>query len=175
MLVKILIAVNLILVGVLIVAAMKPDTMHVERSIEINAPPAKVFALLNDFHQWPQWAPQDKDDSAMARTYSGAASGVGAVSEWRGKRATGNGHMEIIESVPDSRVTVQTEFLKPFVAHNVNVFTLQPEDGATRVTWTMQGTNRYLMKVLCVFINVDREAGKHLEAGLRNLKGAAEK
>lgn len=175
MLVKILIAVNLILVGVLIVAAMKPDTMHVERSIEINAPPAKVFALLNDFHQWPQWAPQDKDDSAITRTYSGAASGVGAVSESRGKRATGNGHMEIIESVPNSRVTVQTEFLKPFVAHNVNVFTLQPEGETTRITWTMRGKNIYLMKLLSVFINVDREAGKHLEAGLRNLKVAAEK
>src|SRR5437764_1277332 len=102
MLVKILIAVNLLLVGVLIVAAMKPDTMHVERFVVISASPAKVFALLNDFHQWPRWAPQDKDDPAMARTYSGAPSGVGAVSEWSGKSATGNGRMEIIESVPDS-------------------------------------------------------------------------
>jgi hypothetical protein len=55
------------------------------------------------------------------------------------------------------------------------VFTLQPEGATTRVTWTMQGTNIYLMKVLSVFINVDREAGKHFEAGLRNLKAAAEK
>ena len=70
---------------------------------------------------------------------------------------------------------MRTEFLKPFVAHNTNVFTLRPEGESTRVTWTMQGTNIYLMKVLSVFINVDREAGKHFEAGLRNLKTAVEK
>jgi uncharacterized protein YndB with AHSA1/START domain len=175
MLVKILIVINLLLVGVLVVAATKPDTLRVERSIVINAPPAKIFALLDDFHQWPQWAPQDRDDSSMTRNYSGAASGVGAVSEWRGKVATGHGRMEITESIPDSRVVARTDFLKPFVAHNENQFTLQPEGATTRVTWTMQGRNRYLMKVMSVFVNMDNQAGKHFETGLKSLKVAAEK
>ena len=175
MLVRILIAVNVLLAAILIFAATKPDTMRVERSIEIAAPPAKIFALLNDFHQWPQWAPQDKDDPSMTRTYGGAASGVGTVSNWSGKRSTGNGRMEIVESVPDTRVSVKVDFVKPFAAHNLNEFTLQPAGATTRVTWTMQGSNLYVMKVMSVFINMDRETGKHFEAGLKNLKTAAEK
>jgi uncharacterized protein YndB with AHSA1/START domain len=175
MLVRILIAVNLLLAAIILFATTKPNTMRVERSIEIAAPPEKIFALLDDFHQWPQWAPQDKDDPTMTRTYSGAASGLGAVSEWRGKASTGNGRMEIVESVPSSRVAVETDFVKPFVTHNRNEFTLQPAGATTRVTWTMQGSNLYVMKVMSIFINMDREAGKHFEAGLANLKAAAEK
>ncbi len=175
MLVRILIGVNVVLAAILIFAATKPDTMRVERSIEIDAPAAKVFALLNDFHQWPQWAPQDRDDPSMTRSYSGTTSGIGAVSNWSGNRSTGNGRMEIVESVPDSRVSVKVDFVKPFAAHNLNEFTLQPSGATTRVTWSMQGSNLYVMKVMSVFINMDHEAGKHFEAGLRNLKMAVEK
>jgi len=38
----------------------------------------------------------------------------------------------------------------------------------------MRGTNVYLMKVMSVFMNMDRMMGKHFEAGLENLKRAAE-
>ncbi len=37
---------------VLIFAATRPDTLHVERSAAIKATPEKLFALSNDFHQW---------------------------------------------------------------------------------------------------------------------------
>jgi len=174
MLVRILIVINLLLAAILVYAATKPNTMRVERSIEIGAPPAKIFALLDDFHQWPQWAPQDKEDPSMMRTYSGAAAGVGAVSEWQGKGSTGNGRMEIVESVPNSRVAVKTDFVKPFAAHNLNQFALEPTAAGTRVTWTMQGSNVYVMKVMSVFVNMNRVAGKHFEEGLRNLKIVAE-
>jgi uncharacterized protein YndB with AHSA1/START domain len=175
MLVRILIVVNIVIAAILLFAATKPDTLRVERSIQISAPPARVFALLNDFHQWPQWAPQDKDDPSMTRTYSGASSGVGAISQWHGRGSTGRGRMEIVESVPDAHEVVQTDFVKPFAAHNRNEFTLEPAGETTRLTWTMQGSNLYVMKVMSVFINMDREAGKHFEAGLANLKTAAEK
>jgi uncharacterized protein YndB with AHSA1/START domain len=175
MLVKVLIFINILLAAILVFAATKPNTIRVQRSIEIGAPPAKIFALLKDFHEWPQWAPQDKDDPGMTRAYSGAASGIGAVSEWNGKGSTGNGRMEIVDSVPDHRVAIKTDFVKPFAAHNLNEFTLQPAGAATRVTWTMQGTNLYVMRVMSVFINMDHLAGKHFEAGLANLKTAAEK
>lgn len=175
MLIRILIAVNLLLVLIVILAAIKPNTLRVERSIEISAPPEKIFALLDDFHQWPQWQPQDRDDPTMQRTFSGAASGVGAVSGWQGKGSTGSGRMEIVESVPDENVTVEADFEKPFKVHNVNQFTLAPEGRATRVTWTMEGTNLFVMKVMSVFLNMDRMAGKHFEQGLQNLKTAAEK
>jgi hypothetical protein len=38
----------------------------------------------------------------------------------------------------------------------------------------MRGTNVYVMKVMSIFMNMDRFVGKHFETGLANLKAAAE-
>ena len=40
-----------LIAGVLILAATKPDTFRVQRSASIKAPPEKVFALINDFNR----------------------------------------------------------------------------------------------------------------------------
>jgi uncharacterized protein YndB with AHSA1/START domain len=175
MFVRLLMVAIILVAAVLLFAATRPNTLRVERSITINAPADVVYALISDFHRWPQWAPQDREDPAMSRTYSGAQSGVGAVSEWQGKGSTGSGHMQIVEAEPDKAVRVETDFVRPFQVHNVNRFQLQPDGAATRVTWSMEGTNLYMMKVMSVFLNMDREAGKHFEQGLRNLKAAAER
>ena len=36
--------------AILIYAAIKPETFRIQRTAGINAPPDKVFALINDFH-----------------------------------------------------------------------------------------------------------------------------
>lgn len=46
--------------AVLLYAATKPDTFRVQRSISIQAPPEKIFALLNDFHQSVSWCPMKR-------------------------------------------------------------------------------------------------------------------
>jgi uncharacterized protein YndB with AHSA1/START domain len=164
-----------ILAGIVLVfAATRPGTFRVQRSIEIAAPPASVFALINDFHNWSRWAPQDKEDLSMQRTYSGAASGKGAISDWHSRGSAGIGRMSITESLPTTRVSVKTDFVKPFEAHNMNDFVLEPAGNATKVIWSMHGTNLYLMKVMGIFVNMDRVMGKHFEAGLHNLKTLAE-
>jgi hypothetical protein len=37
------------LAAVLVIAAMKPDTVRIERSAVIQASPEAIFALINDF------------------------------------------------------------------------------------------------------------------------------
>ena len=37
--------------GILILAATKPDTFRIERQASIKAPPEKVFAFVNDFNR----------------------------------------------------------------------------------------------------------------------------
>ena len=174
----VLIVAVVVLAGVtalLIAAGLKPDTFRIERSIVIQARPEKVFPLINDFHNWSQWAPQDRDDPTTRRTYSGPASGVGARAEWTSSGQAGSGSMSISESAPFSRIVIDVHFVKPFAAHNVNTFTLEPQGAATKVTWTMQGTNLYFMKVMSIFSSMNRMLGGHFEGGLRNLKAAAEK
>jgi uncharacterized protein YndB with AHSA1/START domain len=161
--------------AILVAAAMKPNTFMIERSIVIQAPPGKIFPLIDDFRNWSQWAPQDREDPSIMRTYSGAPSGMGAVSNWTSSGSAGSGQMSITESVPPSKVVISVDFAKPFAAHNVNTFTLDPEGASTKVTWKMQGTNLYFMKVMSMFSSLDRMLGGHFERGLKDLKDTAEK
>lgn len=160
---------------VLVLAMLKPDSFRVERSTTISAPPEKVFALIQDFHQWGQWSPWEKIDPEMKRTHSGAESGPGAVYAWDGNDQVGNGRMEIIEAASPSKVSIQLDFLKPFEAHNTAEFTLAPEGDGTQVTWAMFGPNLFVGKVMQVFMSMDSMMGKDFETGLANMKAAAEK
>src|SRR4051794_15908986 len=109
----IVVAVVVVAVGILLVmAASKPNTFRIERSASINAPPEKVFGLIDDFHQWRGWSPWEKLDPDLKRTYSGAANGRGAIYEWQGNNKVGQGRMEIVESAPTSTVAIKLDFLK---------------------------------------------------------------
>ena len=174
MVLKVAIAVAVVIAGVLLFAATRPNTFRIQRSLRIQAPPEKVFALINDLHNWSRWEPQDKEDPTMKRTFSGSESGVGAISEWSGRGSTGAGRMLITESVPPRKVSVKVDWARPFQAHNVNEFTLEPDGAFIEVTWRMQGSNVYIMKLMSIFVNMDHFMGKHFEAGLQNLKAAAE-
>jgi carbon monoxide dehydrogenase subunit G len=175
MILKIVVVIVVLVVAMLAYAAAKPDTFRVQRSIAVNAPPEKIFALINDFQKWDSWAPQDQQDPTMRRTYSGSMEGKGAVSEWSGSASTGKGRMAIIDSDPPKLVTIKVDFVKPFEAHNTNRFALEPAGGSTKVTWTIDASNLYTMKVMSIFVNIQKEFGKHMENGLSSLKAAAEK
>lgn len=175
MLLRIFLVVLALIACVLLFAATKPSTFHIERSITIIAPPAKIFALIDDFHNWPQWASQDRDDPAMRRTYSGANAGTGAVCDWTGtKGSTGDGRMIITQDAANSKVSVEADWRKPFPVRNTNEFTLAPAGQATQLTWSITGTNLYMMKVMEVFVGVNGLMGSHLDTGLDNLKKVAE-
>jgi len=175
MLKTIVIVVVVLIAGVLIAAATKPDTFRVQRAASINAPPEKVFALINDFKAWPSWSPWEKKDPAMKRTYGATTSGKGATYAWDGNKDVGQGRMEIADSILPSKIALKLDFLKPFEAHNTVEFALKPERDATSVTWAMQGDTPYFAKIIHVFINMDNMVGKDFETGLANLKAAAEK
>jgi uncharacterized protein YndB with AHSA1/START domain len=155
-------------------AATRPDTFRVERTASINAPRETVFAVINDFHRWESWSPYEKLDPAMKRAISGAPSGKGAVYEWEGNSKAGKGRMEILDTSPPSRITIKLDFDKPFEAHNVAEFVLEPRGNATNVTWAMQGPSPFMVKLMSVFLNMDHLVGRDFETGLANLKSLAE-
>lgn len=171
---KISIVVIVLLAALLVFASTKPDTFRVERSISIKAPPDKIFALINDLHNWGAWSPWEKMDPVMKRTYSGASNGKGAAYEWEGNSKVGIGRMEITDSSPPSKILIKLDFLKPFEAHNTAEYTLQAQGDTTQVTWAMYGPNLYLAKVMQVFVSMDSMVGKDFETGLANLKSIAE-
>ena len=171
----ILIVVALLIVGLLVYAATRPDSFRIERSAAIKAPPEKIFALINDFHAWGGWSPWEKIDPALKRSFSGADKGKGAAYAWEGNKNVGSGSMEITESTPSSRVLIKLDFTAPFEAHNTAEFTLQPQGDSTTVSWAMYGPSPYLSKLMGVFMNMDRMVGGQFETGLANLRAATEK
>ena len=170
-----IIVVVVLIAAILMYAATRPDTYRVQRTAAMNAPPDKVFGLINDLHAWASWSPWEKKDLAMKKTHSGAPQGKGAVLEWDGNKEVGTGRMEVLDSIPASRLLIKLDFLKPFESHNTAEFTLTPGAGTTQVTWAMYGPQPYGMKVMGFFCNIDKMVGKDFEDGLANLKALAEK
>ena len=174
MILRILVMAAIVVIAILLYAASKPAVLVVQRTATIDAPADKVFAIVNDFRSWPTWNPQDRDDPTLTRTYRGAPNGTGAVSDWSGKGESGKGTMTIAESVPNSKVSVDADWSRPFQTHNVNEFEFTPVGAGTRVSWTLRAKNLFIMKVMGVFTNMDKNIGVHLDSGLANLKAVAE-
>lgn len=172
---KILAGVAVLFVIVLIIGAFKPGDFHVQRTATIQAPPEKIFPLINDYHNWLSWSPWEKLDPNMKRTLTGPTSGQGAVYEWDGNNKAGKGRMEITSSVPSSKIGMKLDFIKPMEGQDAVEFTLQPNGNSTNVTWEMSGPLTYPGKVMTIFVSMDKLIGGDFETGLANMKAVAEK
>lgn len=149
-------------------------TFRVERSIDIAAPAHEIAPLIEDFHAWRSWSPYEERDPGMKRSYGAIARGPGASYGWEGNKNVGAGEMEILQSSL-SLVVIDLRFLKPFKAHNQAQFALQPNAaGGTRVSWAMTGPASLMMRVMGLFVNMDKMIGRDFEAGLAKLKSQVE-
>jgi hypothetical protein len=166
--------VAVVVAGILVYAATKPDTFRVERTIAMKAPPDKIHPLINDMKAWTAWSPYEKKDPAMKRSYGAVTAGKGATYAWEGNQNVGQGSMEILESSPD-KVVIKLDFIKPFEAHNTGEFLLRPKGDVTDVTWAIYGPSPYVSKVMSVFVDFDQMIGKDFEQGLADLKTSVEK
>jgi hypothetical protein len=151
------------------------SSYEVARSATIAADPARVHALVDDFHAWQEWSPWEDVDPDLERTYTGPDRGVGAHYAWSGNRKAGHGSMEITGSTPE-RIDVRLVFLKPFSATNDVTFTLAPDGaGGTAVEWRMRGEQKGVWGFVGRFMNMEKLVGGDFEKGLARLKAAAEK
>ncbi|MPZ32786.1 MAG: polyketide cyclase [Rhodospirillales bacterium] len=160
--------------GILLYAATKPDSFRVQRVVLIDAPPDKVYPLINDIKAWAVWSPYEKKDPAMKRSFGAVTAGKGATYAWEGDKNVGQGSIEMIESGP-RKIVIKLDFLKPFEAHNMGEFLLEPKGDSTSVTWAVYGPSPYMSKVIGTFMNIDDMIGRDFEKGLADLKAAAEK
>ncbi len=175
MLKTIALAVVALIVLLLGYAATRPDSFSVQREAVIAAPPAKVFAQLDDFQRWRDWSPWEGLDPALKRSFSGPPAGQGAVYAWEGNKDVGKGRMEITDVQPASKLTIQLDFIEPFAARNTAEFRLEPQGEGTKVVWVMSGPSPFITKLMGVFVDMDKMIGKDFEAGLAKLKSVAEK
>jgi uncharacterized protein YndB with AHSA1/START domain len=175
MLKKILLILMAVIVVFLVVAAFQPSDFRITRKAVIPAPPAAVFAQINDFHKWEAWSPWAKLDPNAKNSFDGPASGVGAKFSWSGNKEVGEGSMKITASKPGESVVLDLGFTKPFAATNVTEFTMKPEGSGTELTWSMSGKNNFVGKAIGLVINCDKMIGAKFEEGFASLKGVVAK
>jgi polyketide cyclase/dehydrase/lipid transport protein len=160
--------------GVLLAAATRPNEFRVQRTASIQAAPEKIFPHINDLRRFNTWNPFEKKDPNLKGSYSGAASGAGAAYAFEGNKDVGRGRIEITGSSPGSEVRMKLDFLSPFEAHNFVEFTLRPKGDSTSVTWAIHGPMPFVSKLFSMFCDMDAMIGKEFEQGLAELKSIVE-
>lgn len=175
MLTFILALIGLVIAGVLLVAALRPNHFRLQRTATIASSPEAIYAELEDLRRWQTWSPWEDIDPALRRTYSGPATGTGSVYEWASDNAkAGEGRMTITEARVPSKLVIQLDFIKPIRATNTAEFTLQAQDGGTVVTWAMYGPSPFVSRLFGLIFNMDKMIGADFEKGLSRLKALTE-
>src|SRR6266700_3847639 len=86
-----------------------PSAFSVQRSIEIEATPRKVYDLIVEPKRWKDWSVWTRRDPYMQITYSGPPFGMGAKWSWVSK-SEGSGSMVFTRVEPDKRVEYTLSF-----------------------------------------------------------------
>jgi len=136
-------------------------TIHVSRSIMIDAPKEKIRQTLMDFRQWSTWSPWLVMEPDANVAYSDNQSEVGAGFSWEGE-LVGSGQMKLVHADADT-LEMKMHFLKPFKSTAQSHFTLEEVDGQTEVIWHMHSKLPwylfYMTKRMETFIGMDYDRG----------------
>ena len=174
MLLNILAIAAIIIASFIIYVAMKPSEMVISRELLMNATPANLFPYLNNSKKMNDWMPWADEDPGVQMIYSGPAEGVGSTSSWDSKGKMGTGNAVIVESVINRSVKTQLTYQKPMQMSQLAEMTLTPSTNGTIVSWSVTGEHKFIGRLFCVFVNMDKMVGGNFEKGLAKLKTLVE-
>lgn len=168
---KLLYGVGALIALLIVIGFALPRSHRIEVSTKIDAHPATVFALLNDFRRHALWSPLVETDPDVRMRYSGNRTGVGATMTWDGAVA-GSGTQTIVESTPYKTLVIVLSPGEPGEA--MSSFELVASAGATIVTWGFE--TDYGMNIVGRFFAsmLGSIVARDYQVGLENLKDLAE-
>lgn len=168
---KLLITMGGLILLLVIVGLALPQHARVIASHEIDARPATVFALVNDFHRASLWSPWIETDPNARILYSGPTHGVGATISWDGL-VLGIGSQTITESRPFEHIGTLINAGEPGTARSWFDFT----DTGTKtvVNWTFEADYGYNLVGRYAALLLKGVIRKDYEHGLSNLGELAE-
>jgi uncharacterized protein YndB with AHSA1/START domain len=170
---KLLIFLGLVVVVLAGVGLLLPAERHLERTIEIDHPPNKVFPWINSLHAFNTWSPWFGRDPKADYRFEGPDSGVGARQSWSSDHPeVGSGSQEIIESRENESVRTRLHFAEQGTAEAQ--WTLQPTEGGTRVVWAFDTDFGFNLAGRYVGLFLESMLGPDYEQGLTNLKQQVE-
>jgi len=103
--------------------------MRFESSININAPVKKVWALVNQLEEWPQWMPSIKKIERVSKGPLTVGSQLSVTAKVSG--LTLRLLMTITEFVPERNVVLEGKALGTRLTR---FYALEPADGRTKAT-----------------------------------------
>lgn len=156
-----------LVVIVLIVGLIAPQSFNVERSIVINAPRETVFSYLQTFEKQDTWSPWAERDPNMQSEIIGTDGTVGAINRWKSK-VEGNGEQEITAIVLNERFETKLRF--DGMGESNAILATTDENNGTKVTWIMNGGMPFPWNVMGMLMNFNKMLGNDFEEGLRKLK-----
>lgn len=161
---------GLILLLVVIGLAL-PRHARVVASSEIDARPATVFALVNDFHRASLWSPSLETDPNARIIYAGPERGVGATFTWDGL-VLGTGTQVITDSRPYEHIGTTINSGEPGEAKSW--FDFVDTGTTTVVNWTFEADHGYNLVGRYAALLLTGVIKKDYEYGLSKLKNIAE-
>lgn len=154
----------------MVVGYFRPESITVERSIEIDADAYDVFPYLNDLTEHMQWASWAQIDPDMEVVFGGPPAGVGQRMVWISENPyVGNGSEIIMESVDGLFVRTQLEHAGEAITGS---YALQSEGQGEVVVLigidTHLGGFPYIQRLFAG--GIDAKTGAAFEQSLENLK-----
>lgn len=143
----------------------------VQKSTTIDAPLAKVRALVEDFNQWNSWSPWTIVEPDCSVTVSGNPGEIGHSMSWDGA-IIGSGK-NTLSSSKEHQFHYDLAFFKPWKSQAKVNFLFEESDGQTKVTWTMNSSMPFFM--FFMIKTMKNWIGMDYDRGLRMLKEMAEK
>ena len=154
-------------------AYMLPGEARVERSIEIAAPPEKVFGIVADLRRVPEWSPWVEADPKTKFTFEGPEQGAGQVMRWASNNPmVGSGALTITGAEADRRIATTSEYTG--FGTSAAAMNFAPEGTGTRVTWVFESKLPGVVD-RWAGLGIDRSVGAEYERALRNLKALVER
>lgn len=165
-------AIVFLIMGVTVIlyggALLLPGEARVERSVDVAAPPDKVYAIVSDLRRLPEWLPWLDLDPATAFSFEGAGQGPGQLMRWASNNPmVGSGTMTLIDAQPSVRIVTRSDY-GDFGISSATM-NLVPQAGGTQVTWAFEA------QLPGVFdrwagLGIDASVGAEYEQALRKLK-----
>lgn len=130
----------------------------VSKSKTIQAPAEAIWPHLRRFENWKAWSPWIIAEPDCKLTYRDDGSGYG----WDGA-IVGAGEIEVESERAHDKLDLKLTFLKPWKSVSSTSFRLVERDGATEVTWDMQGSLPwflfFLKNMTVAFVGMDYDRG----------------
>jgi uncharacterized protein YndB with AHSA1/START domain len=165
----ILLVIAILIAFLLFLALVTKNAYHIERDIIINKPRKEVFDYLKIMQNQEAYSVWVMKDPTNKTTYTGIDGTVGALCAWEGEKQAGKGEQEIIKVEEGKSTDIEIRFERPF--KNVGYTKMTTVDAGlnqTKVTWEMNGRNKYPMNLMNLVI--DGLLGTDMAKSLGNVK-----